>query len=113
LSGLVLQQIGATAGKVDVARTLVIRFSGSPHVNGFGGLTVVHEENGLHNGDEHGLEPGIQWPMAAHIFDQTAGLGFTAGKGRNFSREDGNIGAVCGGSEVPLGIPIMRFPSLA
>ena len=94
LSGLVAQQISTTAGKVDVARTLVILFAGFQHINGFGCLTVVHEENGLHNGDEHGLEPGIQRSTAAHIFDQTPGLGFTARKGRNFSREDGNIGAV-------------------
>jgi len=51
LSGLVVQQITATGGEVDVARTLVIQFSGFQHINGFGGLTMVHEENGLHNGD--------------------------------------------------------------
>jgi hypothetical protein len=86
LSGLVVQQIGATAGEVDVARTLVIRFAGFHNLNGFGGLAVVHRENGLYNRDEHGLKRGIQRPTAAHIFHQTSGLGFTTGNGRNFSR---------------------------
>ena len=58
------------------------------------GLTMVDKENGLHNGDEHGLKPSVQRPTTVHIFHPTAGLGFTAGKRGNFSREDDNIGAV-------------------